>query len=371
MNLRKDNSVLVLLGAGASREAGIPTSAEMIDKVEHLLRDNSAWQGYRSLYYFVKSAIYFSDGLEGKFNEDVYYNVERLVNTLSELDKKARHPLYPFIGNWNIKLAELGGNDFQRIGELRQMIIKALQGDWVLLEDYSKSEYYRGLYGFAKDFQFPLRVFSLNYDLCMEKNCKTEILERGFSDERKWSWRNFELPEDEAPNIYLYKLHGSIDWLRDKQKNLIFSDEPSKISIDHLEIIFGTDYKLQYTDPFLFLAYQFRRWTLEAKLIITVGYGYGDEHINGILGQAMASESDPNERKLLAVGTFLNENEGEAKSRLAKLLDIQEAQVVAQKKHASEFMCNEMRIDKLSAHFPETGDIFEELIDVPPMSKIT
>ena len=45
--------------------------------------------------------------------------------------------------------------------------------------------------------------------------------------------------------------------------------------------------KLQYVDPFLFLANEFRKWTLESKLIISIGYGFGDEHINGILGQAL------------------------------------------------------------------------------------
>ncbi len=361
MSLRKENNVLLLLGAGASKEAEIPTSSEMIDRLESLVRNNSAWNSYENLYYFVKSAIYFADGIGGKFNTEVNYNIERLVNTLSELDKKARHPLYPFIGNWNIKLTELGGDDFTRVRQLRQMIIKELQDDWVLLSDYSQSEYYRGLFSFADDFQFPLRVFSLNYDLCVERNCKTEILERGFGDGRTWDWRNFDHPEGEAPNIYLYKLHGSIDWLRDEHKNLTFSDEASKIRTDQLEIIFGTDYKLQYTDPFLFLAYEFRRWTLEAKLIITIGYGFGDDHINSILGQALASVSDPNERKLLAIGPFTNEQEDEAKQRLADILHIATNKVVIKKMSASDFMRSEMTIDKLNSHFPESGDIFEEI----------
>jgi hypothetical protein len=190
-------------------------------------------------------------------------------------------------------------------------------------------------------------------------------LERGFGDQRKWSWRNFDHTE-EAPNIYLYKLHGSIDWLRDEHKNLTFSDEASKIRLDQLEIIFGTDYKLQYTDPFLFLAYEFRRWTLEAKLIITIGYGFGDEHINGILGQALASAADPDERKLLAVSTFFQkEEESAARTRLAGILDVSENCIVAKRKTASEFMCSDMRIDKLGEHFPEGGDLFEELPNLP------
>jgi len=79
---------------------------------------------------------------------------------------------------------------------------------------------------------------------------------------------------------------------------LTFSDSTSKIKIDDGQIIFGLTYKLQYVDPFLFLVYQLRRLSLEAKLIIVVGYGFADEHINGILRQALRGNSD---KRLIAV----------------------------------------------------------------------
>lgn len=363
MSLRKENNVLILLGAGASCEAGIPTSPDMIKKLETLLcTNNRKWEEFRGLYHFVKSAIYFADGICGRFEHNVTYNIERLVNTLSELDRKVEHPLYPFIGTWNIKLTELGGNDFENVRNFRQKILEELQKDWVLLEDYSKSGYYRGLFKFSKDFQHPLRVFSLNYDLCVEKNRVDESLERGFRQGRMWDWKNFEYPEGQEPNIFLYKLHGSIDWYKDQKKNLIVTDEPAKIKPEQLGIIFGTDYKLQYTDPFLFFVYQFRQWTLEAKLIIAIGYGFGDEHINGILGQALENAANPDERKLLAVTPLQDDEEGEAALRIAKILSISKKdQIAVRKIKAGEFMRNEMTIDSLNKYFPEGENVFEEV----------
>lgn len=363
MSLRKENNVLILLGAGASSEAGIPTSPNMINNLETLLGSDTKWGKFKGLYNFVRSAIYFADGISGRFDHAVNYNIERLVNTLSELDRKVEHPLYPFIGAWNIKLTELGGNDFENVRNFRQKILEQLQGDWVLLDDYSKSNYYRGLFDFAKDFQYPLRVFTLNYDLCVEKNCINEAkIERGFRESRIWDWRNFGYPEGEDPNIFLYKLHGSIDWFKDEKKNLTFTDEPAKIKAEQLGIIFGTDYKLQYTDPFLFFVYQFRQWTLEAKLIVTIGYGFGDEHINGILGQALESASKPDERKLLAVSPFNGEEEENVASRLANALVItRKEQIAVRKMGASEFMRSEMTIESLNNYFPEGEDIFEEV----------
>ncbi len=370
MSLRKENQVVVLLGAGASFKAGIPVSVGMINELEQLLEEDKKWKKYQDLYHFVKSAIYFADGIGGKFNNNVNYNIERLVNTLSELDRKTDHPLYPFIGNWNIKLTELGGADFTRVKELRQLILKQLQSVWVLPTNYNKSNYYRGLYDFANDYQHPLRVFSLNYDLCVERNAKPlEKVERGFGDsienltdiERTWDWKNFDFSDAPEPDIFLYKLHGSIDWFRNENKSLSFSDEAANIPTELLEIIFGTDYKLQYTDPFLYFVYQFRQWTLEAKLIIVIGYGFGDEHINGILGQALNVAGDSEERKLLAVAPFDNIPEEQAQQQLASILNGKKEQIIIKKLTAEKFMLEEMNINQLNALFSESEDAFDEL----------
>jgi hypothetical protein len=83
---------------------------------------------------------------------------------------------------------------------------------------------------------------------------------------------NHLLLEEGSPadkNLYLYKLHGSIDWRREPETGkLTYSDSSSTIKIEESSLIFGTAYKLQYVDPFLFLVYQLRRWSLEARLIL-------------------------------------------------------------------------------------------------------
>src|SRR5947209_19561741 len=96
----RSSDIIFLAGAGASVEAGIPASATMIDKIQGLLKDDTEWREFRDLYHHVKSAIYFSAGLKGKFNSDVNYNIETLVNALYELEKNEEHQLYPFIASW-------------------------------------------------------------------------------------------------------------------------------------------------------------------------------------------------------------------------------------------------------------------------------
>ncbi|MEM8804558.1 MAG: SIR2 family protein [Cyanobacteria bacterium P01_G01_bin.38] len=366
MSLRQENKIIVLLGAGASYEAGIPTSPKMTYRLEELLKSNGELSEFRSLYSFIKSAIYFADGIIEIPHDKVNYNIERLVNTLSELERKVEHPLYPFIGNWHNKLTELAGADFSKVHELKAKIINKLKSSWVLPRTYERSEYYSGLFRFAQEYNYPLRVFSLNYDLCVERNTGKFVLERGFGEQSQWNWRNFNEVEADAPNVYLYKLHGSIDWCRDDNNNLIYVDEISTIDPSQLEIIFGTYQKLKYSDPFLFLAYEFRKWTLESKLIIAIGYGFGDEHINGILKQALMSASDSEQRKLLVVSTFsklveLNEKtERNEVRKIERLIGISEdsGQVKIKKMGASDFIGLDMSIDSLNTYFSISDSVF-------------
>lgn len=227
MNNFRENDILILIGAGCSKEAGIPTSVDMVKEIEEsLIKKDANWQEFKNLYYFVKSCILYADGLQGKYGEPL--NIERLVNTLNELEKKEEHPIFPFIGSWNSKVVELCGRDFKKIKDFKEEIIKKLKG-WVTLDNYSKAEYYTAFSNFAKELGFPLRIFSLNYDLCLEKNnidCKIEL---GFDDKRKWQWQRFEKNENISVDIYLYKMHGSINWKRDEEGFLIYSDEISQV----------------------------------------------------------------------------------------------------------------------------------------------
>ena len=352
MNFKKDE-IMFLLGAGASKDAGIPTSWDMIKQIEELLE--GPWKDFRPLYNYIKSAIYYAEGIGGKFDSTITYNIERLVNTLSELEQKEEHTIYPFIGNWNIKLVEVAESDFSHISKFKKEIIEQLRGKWILRQDYKHADYVKKFLDFSQIYTFPLRLFTLNYDLCIERNIASEHIERGFEDnqERTWNWRLFEESENPNPDIliYLYKLHGSIDWLRDTTTgNLTYSDEPSNIDLDKLHIIFGTNYKLQYIDPFLFFAYEFRKYTLESKLIVTIGYGFGDEHINGMIGQAL--KSDPH-KKILCV--ILGGKEKKEEIKIALQLDSTE-QIILKDRKAKDFLNNDFNIKQFETMFDKDED---------------
>lgn len=355
MNFRQ-NDIIFLLGAGASVDAGIPTSIQMIKDVEALLEKNEEWNLYKKLYNFVKSSILHGDGINGLFGNNVTYNIERLVYTLSELEQNEQHILYPFTTGWHPKLVELAEPNFERISQLKRKIVGRLKEKWILLENYEKANYYRALMEFQKVYQYPIRIFSLNYDLCVEKTCQVVRIERGFNEERLLDVKLFEDDPDEPVNFFLYKMHGSIDWKKNEYGLLTYSDEAGSISIRELEIIFGTNNKLQYADPYLFSFYEFARYCLRAKLIITIGYSFGDEHINGIMGQALRQNG---KTKILSVRP--SGNEAQKKQEIAQKLalsNIEQVKVVLEA--AKNFMEMTLRLEYLKNFFPGQDSIFDK-----------
>lgn len=379
-SLRKRNAIIFLLGAGASYKADIPISAEMIKRLESLMADtsNADLSKFYNLYHYIKCAINYGYGIQQCKQDskvDSVYNIESLVMTLDELAKKDEHLLYPFIGAWNPKLMELTGQDFQSIKDFKDIIIQNVR-DWVKLDRKEKADYYQGLIRFHEDYEHPLRIFSLNYDLCVE-NAYEAIYraypERGFyarryNEEklaRTWSWQLLDesIVENESKTVLLYKLHGSIDWKRHSDGKLTFEDNLHSFDSKETAIIFGTAYKLQYYDPFLYLYQEFRKWSLQAKLIVCIGYGFYDEHINSILGQALNSDQ---EMKLLwvapvSVGSNEEEEVGKIKKSL-KLNACNNAKVIRWNITAEAFMMERLKIDELSTLFPQDEEIMPEII---------
>jgi SIR2-like domain len=347
------NDIMLLLGAGASQEAGIPVTFEMIQNIEKLLENE--WQQYAKLYRYIEKQHQLL-----KDDEKAILNVEDLVNTLDELLQllKKEHPLSLFHLSWINFMEEVGGYSSSVVEDFRNQIETKLR-EWIALENIIRARYYRKIALFQKEYNNPLRIFTLNYDKCIEETCKQFmedtkeikcLIERGFGDEdneeMSWGWEKFSNREDDEiePDIYLYKMHGSIDWTRDAKKKLVHK---AITRINKLEIIFGTRQKVKHYDPFLFFIYEFREYALKSKTIIVCGYGFWDEHINDILKQGL----ETNPEKILLVNVYSGE-EGERKQFVKDQLKLEsDAQIKIFVGKASDFFCNHLKMDILDNYF--------------------
>jgi hypothetical protein len=329
----REDEIIILIGAGCSADAGIPTSEEMTNRLEEFVKKER--KEFETLYTYIKSAIIFQEHLLGNSNAGI--DIERIVNVLNEIEHHTENLLYPFIGSWHPRFQEIINSDLKNLRDFKENLSRQAK-NWVQLDDYRKANYYRRFFDLQKEYQYSLRIFSLNFDLCFERNTPNgKKLERGFDpDNRKWDWRRFEPNENYQPEIYLYKIHGSIDWIRDEEHG----DSVKEVDTiqDNPEFVFGTTTKLRSVDPYLFSVFELRKYCLEAKVILAIGYGFRDQYINDIFIQALKQKEDiailivsPNAKELAKVlGNVHNQcrcvNEG-AKSFLEgisikKIVDI-------------------------------------------------
>ena len=161
-----------------------------------------------------------------------------------------------------------------------------------------------------------VNVFTLNYDTLVEQAADAEgvVLLDGFVGTMRRTFR----PESYEQDLYfpagttegrvhrfdrvlhLYKLHGSITWLAETPT----LDNPYGVAAEDFEhlkaqeerrlLIYPTPAKVGQTLGMPY-AEMFRRFAVTVarpqSVLFVVGYGFGDEHVNAIIRQALAIPS--------------------------------------------------------------------------------
>lgn len=344
MSLRED-SLLFLLGAGASVDAGIMHAKSMTLDIEKKIREDDDFKDFFDLYNYLKSSIVYQRGLEGSF-EDQGATIEELLNVLAEINQKHKNKLYPFIGGWNIHLLKVAGDEFDKVSNLDKQIRSQLF-KWINISNYDKAQYFKGFQSLVSEMGSAVRVFTLNYDTCVEEALSGSdfSIELGFDGDRKWEASKFDVNPNADVGLYLYKLHGSIDWVRDKDNGdvLTLCDNPQPSP----ELIFGTAAKLSSIDPYLFYVHELRKYSLHEALrfIVVVGYSFSDEYINGLLGQAITRSEY---LKALIVSPGAKDRAEEEGERIAGILNVDKNKILFEPLTAKAFFEEKMNLSYFS-----------------------
>lgn len=359
MGLRED-SLLFLLGAGASVDAGIKHARAMTLDIEQKIRTDPDFDDFYDLYNYLKSSIIYQRGLEGAFDEQTA-TIEELLDVLSEINQKHQNKLYPFIGGWNIHLLKVAGEEFEKVASLDKQI-RAQLFQWINISNYDQSKYFRRFSDFVSDIGSAVRVFTLNYDICVEKALAGTPLtiELGFNGDREWEASKFDANENADVGLYLYKLHGSIDWIRDVGNGHILTlcDNPQP----NPELIFGTAAKLSSIDPYLFYVHELRKYSLSEALrfIVVIGYSFSDEYINGLIEQAV-TRSDY--LKVLVISPISEDKEGTVDTKIAQRcrhvsdrLSIPESRIIVEDMTAKDFFEQNMELSYFAELTSATDD---------------
>jgi len=345
-----EDKIIILLGAGASCDAGMKNSFMMIRDIEAQLHQK--WSKYKDLYNYIQSSHYHLERIKGIVSSNIIFNIEHLVGLLNVIINISEKnvDVYPFIGSWEKDLYLVSGSKLELAKEFKEPILTQLKTSWLTPDDYRlRSSYYRKL--METGYNYPLRIFSLNYDMCVEANVGGPgiTLERGFDDTRKWDYRRYD-PNEEGVQYYLYKLHGSLDWKRDTEKRLTYADSTDSVNPLEMEIIFGVQNKLQSYDPYMYYFYAFREACIKAELIVISGYGFYDKHINDNLISAI--KIDPSKRLLINVYEPNNDNDTLVNA-IVENLGIVKENVEIINHYAKDFFGSNLNIDYFSSLFPE------------------
>ena len=162
------------------------------------------------------------------------------------------------------------------IQEIRRKIVATIEDDWI------PSEYHRRFFSRLKLSNRHRDIFSLNYDTVIESSLDDERLSYidGFRGSN-WAWFDPQVFEESNSSFRIFKLHGSVNWIRDKQEVI---RRTAKRQDDPI-VVYPSEQKYIETKFGIYeeLMMQFRnrlRKNKQNNCLVTLGYSFNDAHIN-------------------------------------------------------------------------------------------
>lgn len=299
---RDAERTVVLLGAGASADAGLPTSRQLHAELAKRLPP---------LYSNISKLLFTEEPVD----------VERLFRVLQfmhqiELDARTVQPLLPtserpeeldiarLVREW---LPEIEEHLVTQRGAVGASPIGRLIDDlWIELCEllWIDTPIHRNL-GYLT---YLLRsmaggtVVTLNYDNSLERANQIGVavrVDRGTHPSNPKS----PLSSGEPSPVRVIKLHGSLGWTYaydDGHVETLLEDNlPSRVSmwkaklspVEPPAVIFGAGNKLRADGPFLDMFMEFKQTLSKAERLIVVGYSGADAHVNTVIRDWIGSRS--------------------------------------------------------------------------------
>jgi hypothetical protein len=279
-----EQKVLIFTGAGIGVPLGLPTSVDFIDAVMNGAQEITL----RAIRYpgGTKDIEWLLSILE-TFHMEVTFT-EYLYPTLVAGSSHARN-VKPYIKKNISKFKRQALTEIKRI---KKIIFEELDD----FDPSNASELYQNLMAEIKScyVRAPMSVITTNYDLTFETAIeqKSRYFQKlginhfdfGFSDhigggrydpQNEYNWNR--------DTLEFLKVHGSVDWHRDKQGNCRRSmsntipDNPDK-----MVMLYPGFKKLPGIEPFVSLHSKLHKRMAEADVIIVIGFAFRDSDINRI-----------------------------------------------------------------------------------------
>jgi hypothetical protein len=280
----------VLLGAGASAKAGVPTTLQFVKEFRDSLSGSSALlKVYDGLVRRLKQAA--AHGLAQKL-----VDVEAVLDTLETL----RNP--SVVDRAIATRARFGHSaDNARLDVIRKRLQEFIRKR--CLVEFEKTEYLLPLIQLSNAFH-PLPIFTVNYDVVVEQFLEGHGLNYVDGFELRFDPNSFGSLESD---VLLYKLHGSVTWFRSQTGGYL--KLPVKSSLRHIDLLSGERaepvmlypaQKADYAGPFLELFRSFQDTLRHAEWLLVLGYSFRDPLLLDVVLDAAVS--NPNLKVVLVCG---------------------------------------------------------------------
>ncbi|HET7174991.1 MAG TPA: SIR2 family protein [Gammaproteobacteria bacterium] len=280
--------IVLFTGAGFVAPLGLPTTTQFIKEINMLRQDIT---GFVSEYL-------------GKAGNDI----ESILTTLEMFSEEADLTgfLIPKITAAHIsmdlqaRLKSLKGTAYTEIVRIRKIIFEKLQG----FDAGNSKNFYLNVYRQIKELtpDIALSIFTTNYDLTFEtayemgesdwNELGIKEIDYGFPIKRgRPIYDPARVFEWDMDTIEYLKLHGSLDWHLDFNKNCskagaaVTPNDPSQIPI-----LYPGFKSIPENEPFSSLHSNLFSRLTSADLILVAGFAFRDSYINNIFENVMRAK---------------------------------------------------------------------------------
>ncbi len=334
--------IAVLLGAGASFDAGIPLTAQLTEQVLTTVNESSdGLESWVKALNFAHAAMFSYAARDGS-NPIGTVNIERLISALRLMRDREGHEAAPFVSSWRDpvlpegrvyadkwnsdrfvrNLAQALGLNGSDRGALRAATTKSAidnigyfiaefadgakkpvrRSDYrdadrqvlrrlgLLLRPQKPVDYLYPLVDLALSQPEGLDVVTLNYDLAVEQAAKERSVPvaRGVGD-----WPRDRVRFDaSSQGLRLHKIHGSLDWEMEAYGPSATRLKVSEEIVEEPWIVVGDREKLATDGPTLELLHAAEEAIERADHLVIVGYRFADAHVNHVIRNWMIRSED-------------------------------------------------------------------------------
>lgn len=294
-----------LLGAGASKSAGVPTTFEFVEEFNKKI-DDSDDKKIKYLNCVIQEKIQkrLNNGSEN-------VDVEVLLRTLNEIlnlgtfEKTTINAfleesvIYEVFHNDELNLNNDDGIQ-KLIKNIYDTLLNFIRAKVIIPKsEIVKIEYLSPLKAFFDS--GPLNIYSVNYDTAIEQFCAENRL--NFTDGFDEAWNPGLFDDEKNFDIKLFKIHGSITWYKTEYNRFIKSLVRGKEeSSDKIELITGEKaenlmiypaQKYEYYEPLFELLMKMKENLLKScDILFIVGYSFRDDHIRQLIWDVARKNKD-------------------------------------------------------------------------------